>query len=81
MRRRPLLIVADLGRAAILLWIPLAVVAGWLDMLQLYVVAVLTGILTSLFDVAHHAFLPTLVERHRLAEASAFATGGWLVQL
>ena len=33
------------------------------------------------FDVAHHAFLPTLVERHRLAEASAFATGGWLVQL
>ena len=80
-RRRPLLIAADLGRAAILLWIPLAVVAGWLDMLQLYVVAVLTGILTSLFDVAHHAFLPTLVERHRLAEASAFATGGWLVQL
>ena len=92
-QRRPLLIATDLARAVILLWIPVAAVMGWLGIGQLYLVALLMGLMTSIFDVAHHAFLPTLVERHELveanaklsggaavAEASAFASGGWLVQ-
>src|SRR6266446_3111900 len=42
-RRRPILIAADVGRAALLLTIPLAAWQGWLHMGQLLIVAALTG--------------------------------------
>src|SRR5437764_13866106 len=51
LRRRPILIAADLGRAAILASVPAAAVAGVLSMGQLYAVAALAGILTVFFDV------------------------------
>jgi len=57
LRRRPILIVADLGRAAILVTVPAAAVAGVLSMGQLYAVAALAGILTVFFDVAYQAYL------------------------
>src|SRR6202795_4406683 len=49
-RRRPMMIAADLGRAVFLLIIPLAAMAGVLRMEILYVVLLLTGSLTVLFD-------------------------------
>lgn len=70
-RRRPLLIAADLGRAALLAWIPLAWVGGWLAIEQLYVVAFGVGALTTIFDVAAPAYLPRLVGRSRLLPANA----------
>jgi MFS family permease len=92
-RRRPILIAADLGRAALLLSIPLAFVLGRLTIEQLYVVAALTGVLTVFFDVADQSFLPGLVSREHLvegnskleasgalAEISGPALGGVLVQ-
>src|SRR5260221_8405075 len=45
-RRRPLLLAADLGRAFVLSTIPLAALLGVLGIGQLYVVAVLAGMLT-----------------------------------
>ncbi|HZF11803.1 MAG TPA: MFS transporter [Thermoanaerobaculia bacterium] len=71
LRRRPLLIATDLGRAAILASIPLAAVAGVLRMGQLYAVAALAGVLTVFFDVAYQSYLPALVEREQILEGNS----------
>ncbi|HET9477541.1 MAG TPA: MFS transporter, partial [Dehalococcoidia bacterium] len=51
LRRRPIMIAADVGRFALLATIPLAHVFDALAMGQLYVVAFFVGILTISFDV------------------------------
>ena len=71
MRRRPILIAADLGRAVLLTSIPVAFVGGWLSMLQLYVVGFLVGCLEVFFDVAYQSYLPAVVERDQLQEGNA----------
>ncbi|HYV23396.1 MAG TPA: MFS transporter [Candidatus Bathyarchaeia archaeon] len=71
MRRRPILIVADLVRAALLLAIPLAYVAGWLRVELLYVVVFLAAMLGAFFDVAYRSYLPSLVGRDRIVEGNA----------
>ena len=71
LRRRPLMIAADLGRAAVLATVPLAAVLGLLRIEVLYAVALLTGVLTVFFDVAYLAYLPTLVARDRLIEGNS----------
>jgi MFS family permease len=93
LRRRPIMIVADIGRALILGTIPAAALLGILRIEQLYAVAFLTGLLTLFFDVANRSFLPTLVGHDELvegnskltasgsvAEFGAFSLAGWLVQ-
>ena len=71
LRRRPLLILTDIGRALLLATIPLAAVTGWLSMAQLYLITALTGVLTVLFNIAYPAYLPTLIERERLVEGNS----------
>jgi MFS family permease len=71
LRRRPILIVGDLGRAVLLASIPVAHVFGALSMVQLYVVGFLVGVLTVFFDVAYQSYLPALVERDRLVDGNA----------
>jgi len=56
--RRRILIVADLGRALLLLTIPVAFVLGLLSMTQLYVVGFAVGTLSVFFVVAYQAYLP-----------------------
>src|SRR5215212_1303295 len=93
LRRRPILIWADLGRALILASIPIAFVLNALTLAQLVLVAFATAVLSTFFDVADHAYLPTVVSRKRLvdansvltatgsvAEFSAFGLGGFLIQ-
>lgn len=93
LRRRPVMITADLARAALLLSIPAAAFSGALTMGQLYVVAAATSVFTALFDAAYPAYLPTLVGRENLVEGNAklaasgavaemggFAAAGALVQ-
>ena len=70
-RRRGVLIVTDLARAVLLLSIPLAWWTGTLTMAQLYVVALLIGVLTVFFDVAYQSYLPHLVGREKLVEGNA----------
>src|ERR1700688_2559292 len=74
LRRRPVLIAADLGRAALLASIPAAALAGRLAMAQLYVVAALAGVMTVFFDVADQSYLPALVDRDRILEANSKLT-------
>jgi MFS family permease len=82
--RRPVLIVANLGRAALLATIPLAAALHVLGMELLYLIAFAVGVLTVAFEVAYLAYLPSLVSRERLttangrllASASAAEMGG-----
>jgi MFS family permease len=77
LRRRPVLIWADLGRALILASIPIAFVLGVLTFWQLLLVTALAAALTAFFDAADNAYLPSIVERERLVEAnSALAASG-----
>lgn len=93
-RRRPVMVWADLLRAGVLLTVPLAALAGLLGIWHLAVVAALISLLSIGFDVAYQSYLPSLVERAELvegnskltaanavAEVAAFSAGGWLVQL
>jgi MFS family permease len=71
MRRKQILVVADIGRALLLATIP---VAYWLDVLtiwQLYAVGFTVGVLTVFFDVAYQSYLPSLVDRNQLVEGNA----------
>lgn len=70
MRRRPLMVGCDLGRAALLVSIPAAAILGRLSMFQLYSVGFLVGILNVYFGVAYQAFLPPLVGRENLVEGN-----------
>ncbi|HYN69517.1 MAG TPA: MFS transporter [Candidatus Eisenbacteria bacterium] len=74
LRRRPIMIGADLGRTVLLGSIPLAALAGLLAMPQLLVVAFAAAILTTFFDVADRSYLPTVVAKDRLLEANSALT-------
>lgn len=71
LRRRPILIWADLGRAAILVTIPLAVAFHRLTMTHLYLVAAASAILTVFFDVGYQAYLPSLVRKENVLEGNS----------
>lgn len=70
-RRRPILILADLIRAATLLSIPAAVILGRLTIWQLYAVVFANGCVTVFFDVASQSFLPTLLEHDQLVDGNS----------
>jgi len=69
--RKPLLVIADVGRFLALGSIPLAYALDALRLPQLYGVAFLTGIFTVLFDVAYAAYLPSLIDRSQLVEGNS----------
>jgi MFS family permease len=94
MRCRPVLLVADLGRAVLLLSVPVAAAFGAFTLWQLYVVMFAVGVLTVFFDVAHQSYLPRLLPPDQLVAANAklaanasvaalagASAGGYLVQL
>lgn len=70
-RKRPILVWADVGRALVIATVPIAYAFDALTIWQLYVVAVVSSVLTVFFDVAYQAFLPFLVRRDQLVEANA----------
>jgi predicted MFS family arabinose efflux permease len=71
LRRRPIMLWTDLGRAALLACIPAAAALGVLRFEHLLIVALLGGGLTVFFDAAYQAFVPVLVSRSRLVEANS----------
>ena len=94
LRRRPVMIWADLGRAVVLASVPVAALGGWLTLPHLYVVIAIAAVLTTFFDVADRAYLPTIVPREDLVRANgaltatsasmefaAFGLSGFLVSL
>lgn len=71
LRRRPLMIAADVGRALVLATIPLAASLGRLSIGQIYVVIMLTGLLTVIFNTAYRSYLPALVEQEHIVEGNS----------
>jgi MFS family permease len=82
--RRPILIATDVGSALLLLSIPIASIFGGPVYLQLCAVAFGVGTFTVVSEVAHYAYVPTLVGRNHLTRFnsrlqvshSAAAAGG-----
>ena len=70
-RRKPLMIGADLGRALILVTIPAAALAGILRMEWLMTAAFFAGGLTVVFNVAYATYLPSLVRPDQLVEGNS----------
>jgi Na+/melibiose symporter-like transporter len=71
LRRRPVMIVADVARAVWLTTIPLAALLGQLRLELLFVVVAFNGVFTLFFDVAAQAYLPSLVEREQIVEGNS----------
>src|SRR5581483_4753540 len=71
LRRRPVLIATDLGRALVVGSIPVAALLGILHIEQVYIVAALAAILSVFFHAADMAFFPGLVEAHELVEGNS----------
>jgi MFS family permease len=69
--RRAVLIGSDLGRAALILTIPVTYLAGLLTLTQLIAVGFSVGVLTVFFDVAYQAYLPSLIGRKDLVEGNS----------
>lgn len=70
-RRRPILIWADIGRALLLGSVPVAASLGRLSFLHLWIVTFAVGALTVFFQIAAISMLPALVEKSRLVEANS----------
>jgi predicted MFS family arabinose efflux permease len=91
--RRPVLIVADVGRFGALLTVPASALLDALVIEQLYLVAFVVGALDLAFQVAYRSYLPALVPREQLLAANArlsatesvaesgSAAGGLIVQI
>ena len=75
LRKRRVMIVADVARAVGVLAIPLLFAAGQLAMWQLYLVAALLGVATVFFDVAYQSYLPILMPKNQVGRANGILEG------
>jgi MFS family permease len=92
MRKRRVMIAADVVRAVALAFVPLLWTLGMLQMWHLFVIAGILGIATVFFDVSYQSIVPSLVRPSQIAEANGKlqstyelaniagpGVGGWLV--
>lgn len=80
-RRRPVMILADAGRAIALASIPLAFALNVLTLAQLFVVGLCMGIGNVLFDIAYLAYLPSLVGQADIVEGNNKLTASFSIAL
>ena len=93
-RRRPLMVGADLARAALLVLIPIAWAAGFLSLVFILILVACFGVASLISDAAYMSFLPRIVPRSHLqpaharidttdavAQSAGPALGGLLVKL
>jgi len=71
LRRRPVLVATDLGRAVVLAGIPLLAALDRLSLPALLALVATLGLLSLANDAAHQSFLPRLVPRTGLSRANA----------
>jgi MFS family permease len=69
--RRPVLIATDVASSLLLASVPLAVPVGGPTFAHLVVVAFGVGTMTVVSEVAHYAYVPSLVGRERLTESNS----------
>jgi MFS family permease len=71
LRRKPILVLGNVGRAVALLSVPVVYWMGVLTIWQLYVVGFAVGTCTVFFDVAYQSYIPALVGREDVVEANS----------
>jgi MFS family permease len=69
-RRRPVMLVTDIGRAIVLSSIPLAWGLGKLTLAHMYIAVILMGCGTVFFDISSGSFLPDVVDEEDLIAAN-----------
>lgn len=74
-RRLRVMIWADVGRALLVVTVPIAHVLGALTIAQLYVVTFLVGSLTVAFDLSWNTVFVSVVRRERFVDAQALLHG------
>lgn len=74
-RKRRLLIVADLLRCVVLLTLPVAHFLGAITMTQLFAVALLAGVGQVLYQTSYPSFFVGLVRRDQFVEANSLLSG------
>jgi MFS family permease len=77
LRRRWILVAADVGRALVLVSVPIAAAFGVLSLGQLFVVAFAAGCLTLAFNVAWGSYLNVLVPREQLVDGNSKLMGSY----
>lgn len=68
--KRRLMLGCDLGRMLIIGSVPLAAALGVLTLPQLYLAALLAGLLSVFFDISYQSYLPLLLDRDQLVEGN-----------
>lgn len=71
LRRRPLMMIADLGRAFLLGVIPLSAALGFLRIELVYGIVILAIMSGVFFNTAYRAYLPSLTDRTHLVEGNS----------
>lgn len=92
MRKRHVMVAADIVRAVALAVVPLLWMLGVLQMWHLFVIVAIVGVATVFFDVSYQSIVPSLVRPNQIAEANGKLQstyelaniagpgfGGWLV--
>jgi MFS family permease len=93
-RRRPVLILTDLVRAAALVAVTVMTTFGHLSFLLLVIVAAIMSVMRVVFEVGYQTYLPSIVRSEHLVQGNSTveairasgqiagpSLGGWLVQL
>ena len=70
-RRRPILIMTNVGRAILLGLVPLITVSGQLRIEHLFFIALFVGVLSVFFQLAYEAYLPQLINSDQLVEGNS----------
>lgn len=76
-RKRSLMVICNLARAAILVSIPVLATAGALQLWHLFVAALAMGVFSVFFDLAYLAYVPMLVRPDQLLEANSRLEVTW----
>jgi MFS family permease len=74
-RRRRLMIMADIARAALIAAIPLSFMLGLLSLAQLFVIAFLVGTLAVIFDIAWNTLFVAVTPRQDFVQANSLLNG------
>ena len=74
-RRRRLMIIVDLARAALIATIPIAFVFGALSLPQLYIITFLVGALAVVFDISWNTLFVAVTPRQDFVTANSLLNG------
>jgi predicted MFS family arabinose efflux permease len=68
--KRKLMVTCHLMRAGLVATVAVGAWSGWVTMAQLWIVALLSGVCTVLYETAHHSLLPAIVRPDQLLDAN-----------